>query len=80
MTDHASAAGADPLASATAAVGAARDHLLKKQDLAGWWKAELETNVTMDAEDLMLRHFLGVLEPDVAAASARWIRAQQPKS
>ena len=21
----------------------------------GWWKAELETNVTMDAEDMLLR-------------------------
>ena len=26
----------------------------------GWWKGDLETNVTMDAEDLMLREFLGV--------------------
>ena len=26
----------------------------------GWWKGELETNVTMDAEDLLLREFLGI--------------------
>ena len=31
----------------------------------------------MDAEDLMLRHFLGILDPELAAASARWIRANQ---
>ena len=37
---------------------------------AGWWKGELETNVTIDAEDLFLRHFLGLLEPGQAAATA----------
>ena len=35
----------------------ARDHLLDLQDAAGWWKGELQTNVTMDAEDLLLRQF-----------------------
>jgi squalene-hopene/tetraprenyl-beta-curcumene cyclase len=55
----------------------ARDHLLTLQDPAGWWKGELETNVTMDAEDLMLRHFLGILDPDLAAEAGRWIRANQ---
>ena len=38
----------------------ARDHLLGLQDADGWWKGELETNVTMDAEDLLLREFLGL--------------------
>ena len=55
----------------------ARDHLLERQDRAGWWKGELETNVTMDAEDLLLRHFLGILDPGVAAAAAVWIRGRQ---
>src|SRR6202034_3191468 len=64
-------------AAASAALAAASDHLRKLQHSDGWWKAELETNVTMDAEDLMLRHFLGILDPQVAAASARWIRANQ---
>jgi squalene-hopene/tetraprenyl-beta-curcumene cyclase len=59
------------------ALGAAVDHLRGLQDPAGWWKGELETNVTMDAEDLMLRQFLGVLDPEDAAASARWIRSRQ---
>jgi squalene-hopene/tetraprenyl-beta-curcumene cyclase len=64
-------------ASASAALARARDHLLALQDAEGWWKAELETNVTMDAEDLMLRHFLGILEKDLAAETARWIRGHQ---
>src|SRR5580692_12546062 len=34
----------------------ARDHLLRLQDPHGWWIGELETNVTMDAEDVLLRH------------------------
>lgn len=73
------AAGAPASASedATRALKAATDHLLGLQSGAGWWKAELETNVTMDAEDLMLRHFLGILDPDLAARSARWIRHNQ---
>ena len=60
-----------------AAVGRARDHLLCRQDGAGWWKGELETNITMDAEDLLLRHFLGILEPGPTARAARWIRSRQ---
>jgi squalene-hopene/tetraprenyl-beta-curcumene cyclase len=62
---------------ATDALDAARDRLLALQAPEGWWKAELETNVTMDAEDLMLRHFLGRLDPGVASATARWIRHNQ---
>ncbi|MFP3899357.1 MAG: squalene--hopene cyclase [Acidimicrobiia bacterium] len=51
--------------------------LLDRQSSEGWWKGELATNVTMDAEDLLLRHALGILTPDLAEASARWIRSQQ---
>jgi squalene-hopene/tetraprenyl-beta-curcumene cyclase len=53
------------------------EHLVSLQNPEGWWKAELETNVTMDAEDLMLRHYLGILEPNLAAETARWIRSNQ---
>jgi squalene-hopene/tetraprenyl-beta-curcumene cyclase len=56
---------------------AARDHLLSLQDEAGWWKGNLETNVTMDAEDLMLRQFLGIRDAELTAQAARWIRSQQ---
>jgi squalene-hopene/tetraprenyl-beta-curcumene cyclase len=59
------------------AAGRARDHLLSLQHPDGWWKGELETNVTMDAEDLLLREFLGIREPGPTLRSARWIRSQQ---
>ncbi|MBV9381112.1 MAG: squalene--hopene cyclase [Streptosporangiaceae bacterium] len=64
-------------AEAATALERARDHLLSLQNAGGWWQGELETNVTMDAEDLLLRHFLGALTPELAAASANWIRSQQ---
>jgi squalene-hopene/tetraprenyl-beta-curcumene cyclase len=53
------------------------EHLKGRQDPAGWWKGDLETNVTMDAEDLLLRHVLGLLDPADTAAAARWIRSRQ---
>jgi squalene-hopene/tetraprenyl-beta-curcumene cyclase len=56
---------------------AARDHLLSLQHEAGWWKGNLETNVTMDAEDLMLRQFLGIRDAEQTEQAARWIRSQQ---
>src|SRR6202034_3735871 len=55
----------------------ARDHVLALQHAGGWWQGELETNVTMDAEDLLLRQFLGVRDEAATAAAARWIRSQQ---
>src|ERR1700759_1022977 len=60
-----------------AAITRAQQHLIGRQDSAGWWKGELATNVTMDAEDLLLRQFLGILRPDDLDAAARWIRSQQ---
>jgi squalene-hopene/tetraprenyl-beta-curcumene cyclase len=59
------------------ALDAACEALLGLQSPSGWWKAELESNVTMDAEDLMLRHFLGNLDPGLASETARWIRHNQ---
>src|SRR5207248_7698960 len=35
------------------------------------------TNVTMDAEDRLLRQFLGILDQADLEAAARWIRSQQ---
>ena len=55
----------------------ARDHLLGLQHADGWWQGELETNVTMDAEDLLLREFLGLHDDAVVAAAGRWIRSRQ---
>ncbi len=62
---------------ATAALERAVDKLLSLQQPDGWWKGELETNVTMDAEDMLLREFLGIREAEATARSAAWIRSQQ---
>src|ERR1700680_1940246 len=62
---------------ADGALKRAREHLLSLQDEAGWWRGELETNVTMDAEDMLLREFLGIRRPDETERSAAWIRSQQ---
>ena len=55
----------------------ARGFLLTAQEPEGYWKAELETNVTMDAEDMLLRQFLGIREQKTTELSAAWIRSQQ---
>jgi squalene-hopene/tetraprenyl-beta-curcumene cyclase len=55
----------------------ARTYLLSLQEPAGWWKGELETNVTMDAEDMLLREFLGIREAGKTERCATWIRSQQ---
>jgi squalene-hopene/tetraprenyl-beta-curcumene cyclase len=52
-------------------------HLLERQSADGWWKGELETNVTIDAEDLLLREFLGIRTAAQTEPTARWIRSRQ---
>jgi len=64
-------------AQARAALDRATSHLLGIQHDQGWWQGELETNVTMDAEDLLFREFLGVRTAEQTAAAARWIRSCQ---
>jgi squalene-hopene/tetraprenyl-beta-curcumene cyclase len=59
------------------ALDAAVAHLRGLRDGAGWWKGELQTNVTMDAEDLLLREFLGIRQAGETGEAARWIRSQQ---
>lgn len=70
------AAGSGPISADTAAARA-RDHLLALQDDEGWWKGDLETNVTMDAEDLFMKQFLGIREAEETEQTARWVRSQQ---
>jgi len=72
-----SSADADLGQMAAATLTRARDHLLGLQDPRGWWIGELETNVTMDAEDVLLRHFLGILGETDLKETAAWIRSQQ---
>ncbi len=64
-------------AAARTTLDLATQHLLGLQHSGGWWQGELETNVTMDAEDLLLREFLGVRTAEETAAAARWIRSRQ---
>jgi squalene-hopene/tetraprenyl-beta-curcumene cyclase len=65
------------LAEARETLRRATEHLLSLQHQDGWWQGELETNVTMDAEDLLLREFLGIGDDETKAAAGRWIRSQQ---
>ncbi|MFE3881544.1 squalene--hopene cyclase [Streptomyces lydicus] len=71
------AAAQDTADAARRATARATEYLLSVQDPAGWWKGDLETNVTMDAEDLLLRQFLGIQDPKVTEAAARHIRGEQ---
>jgi squalene-hopene/tetraprenyl-beta-curcumene cyclase len=70
-------AGGDRAPDAAETLRRASAYLLSLQDQTGWWKGDLETNVTMDAEDLLLREFLGIRTPEVTEAAANWIRSHQ---
>src|ERR1700752_3230235 len=62
---------------AEVALELACEHLLSLQSEDGWWQGELQTNGTMDAEDMLLREFLGIRRDDETRRSAAWIRSQQ---
>jgi squalene-hopene/tetraprenyl-beta-curcumene cyclase len=55
----------------------AREKLLALQQPDGHWRGLLQTNVSMDAEDLLLREFLGIRDEKRARGAAAWIRSQQ---
>jgi squalene-hopene/tetraprenyl-beta-curcumene cyclase len=59
------------------AVTAARARLLALQDEGGWWQGRLQSNVTIEAEDLLLRAFLGIGQAEETEQTARWIRGLQ---
>src|SRR6202050_647325 len=67
----------DSPAEASGALARAVEYLRSLQSREGWWKGELETNVTMDAEDLLLREFLGIRDAAVTERAAKWIRSHQ---
>ncbi|WP_193505245.1 squalene--hopene cyclase [Streptomyces coeruleorubidus] len=52
-------------------------HLLARQDARGWWKGAFECNVTGDAEDLLLRQFLGIEDEKSTRAAGLYIRGEQ---
>ena len=62
---------------AVATLDRAVDYLYGIQYGDGHWRGLLETNVTMDAEDVMMRRFLGILTDDELQQTARWIRGEQ---
>jgi squalene-hopene/tetraprenyl-beta-curcumene cyclase len=62
-----------PDAALTRAVG----WLLERQDGAGWWTAEMETNVTMTAEHVLLLRFLGGDVSPIAGGARRHILEKQ---
>ncbi len=68
---------AQTLSEAQVTLERARERLLSLQDREGWWRGELQTNVTMDAEDMLLREFLGIRRAEETERTAAWIRSQQ---
>ncbi|WP_030781274.1 squalene--hopene cyclase [Streptomyces sp. NRRL S-920] len=71
------AAPTDARDAAARALQRSTEYLLSRQDTQGWWKGDLETNVTMDAEDLLLRQFLGIRDEHTTRAAALFIRGEQ---
>jgi squalene-hopene/tetraprenyl-beta-curcumene cyclase len=68
---------AGPREAAARAIRRSTAFLLGQQDAQGWWKGDLATNVTMDAEDLLLRQFLGIRDEKTTHAAALFIRGEQ---
>ena len=58
-------------------INQAQDYLLSVQYLEGYWWGELESNPTMEAEFLMLTHFLGIGDPERWRKLANRIIGQQ---
>ncbi len=72
----------DPVAAETPkrarqTLDAAIEHLLSRQAADGHWRGLLATNVTMDAEDIFVRHVVGILDDEHAVPTGRWLRSQQ---
>ena len=70
-----SAAGAAP--GLEAAIERAHEYMLGVQYREGYWWGELESNPTMEAEYLLLTHFLGIRDPERWRKLAKHIVNQQ---
>lgn len=55
----------------------ATEALLARQHPDGWWKGNLESNASIEAEDLLLRQFLNISDTQTTAATANWLRHRQ---
>lgn len=63
----------------TAAIDRSQGFFLTTQAPEGFWAGELQANVTLNAEYIMFRHFLGHIDPEREDKSVRHIlRTQQP--
>jgi len=62
---------------AAEAIRRSQDYLLRTQATQGYWAGELESNVTIAAQYLLLRRFLGVPLPDRERKIVNYIRSQQ---
>ena len=60
-----------------AAIDRAQEYLLKEQYGEGYWWGELESNPTMEAEYILLTHFLGVVDESRQRKLARHIVDRQ---
>jgi squalene-hopene/tetraprenyl-beta-curcumene cyclase len=77
MSAQANSVASDLEQKARRAAERSQQYLLSVQNEKGWWKGALDTNVTMDAEDLLMREFLGIRTEEQTRQSALWIRSQQ---
>ncbi len=68
---HSEFAGLNP------AIGQATEYLLHLQYPEGYWWSELESNPTMEAEFLLLTHFLGIGDDDTWRKLSKQLLAQQ---
>ncbi|WP_030611932.1 squalene--hopene cyclase [Streptomyces sclerotialus] len=59
------------------AVRRATEQLLARQHTEGWWLGFAQCDMSYDAQDLFLRHFLDRTDAQVTAATGRWIRSRQ---
>ena len=59
------------------AIDAAAEHLLGLQHEAGYWWGELESNVSITAEHVFLRHVLGIPDAEELAKVARYLLSMQ---
>ena len=68
---HSEFAGLNP------AIGQATEYLLHLQYPEGYWWSELESNPTMEAEFLLLTHFLGIGDDNTWRKLSKQLLAQQ---
>ncbi|HUB43056.1 MAG TPA: prenyltransferase/squalene oxidase repeat-containing protein [Streptosporangiaceae bacterium] len=77
MTGTTADAGTTRRAAASAVTQRASRILLARQDSAGRWSGRSLGDVTLDAEALLVREFLGVCRPELTRAAAQQIRSMQ---